>query len=464
MKKNSLGSFRDPSGFVFEKEGKIYRQVNMQYKDNYDLLMSSGLYDELTKSQLLVSHEEADSNLAMTGVAYKILLPKQVPFISYPYEWSFSQLKDAALLTLEIQKKALEKEMSLKDASAFNVQFVEGKPMLIDTLSFEKYQEGKPWVAYKQFCQHFLAPLALMSYSDIRLNLMSRLFIDGIPLDLAAKLLPFRTKFKIGLIFHLYLHAFAQKKYADKRISKKEIKRQINKKSLLALLASLEDAVNSLRWKPKGTEWADYYPSNNNYISAAMKHKSELVSQFIDKLEPENVWDFGGNTGLFSRIASDKGIETISFDIDPSAIEINYQAVKKKEEKKILPLVIDLTNPSPQLGWDNDERNSFLNRGQADMGLALALVHHLAISNNVPLVELARFFSEKSKSLVIEFVPKEDSQVQKLLSTREDIFPDYNREGFEKAFKQYFDIKESHLIKESKRTLYLMARRNQDLP
>lgn len=455
---NKRGSFRDPSGFVFEKEGKLYRQINSRYKENYELLIGSGLYGKLVKEHLLISHEEIKPDFPLSGEAYKILCPRRIPFISYPYEWSFSQLKDAALAALKIQKIALEHGMSLKDASAYNAQFFEGRPVLIDTLSFEKYKEGEPWVAYKQFCQHFLAPLALASHKDIRLNLMSRLFIDGTPLDLASSLLPLKTKIKPGLLFHIHLHAYAQKKYADKQINKSRIKKTMNKKALLGVITSLEDAINGLRWRPEGTEWADYYPSNNNYLSEALKKKSQLIGEFIDEIKPESVWDFGGNTGLFSRVASDKNIETLSFDIDPSAVEINYQTVKKNKEKKILPLVIDLTNPSPDIGWNNDERSAFLKRGSADMGLALALVHHLAISNNVPLGELAGFFAGLCKSLVIEFVPKEDSQVKKLLSTREDIFPDYNRDGFEKAFREHFAIEKMKPIENSKRTLYLMKK------
>ncbi len=455
---NTPGFFRDPSGFVFEKDGKLYRQVNNQYKENYDLLISSGLYNKLVENQLLIPHKEENLSFLQTDRAYKILLPERIPFISYPYEWCFSQLKDAALTTLKIQKIALEYNMSLKDASAYNIQFFEGKPLLIDTLSFEKYTEGKPWVAYKQFCQHFLAPLALSSRKDIRLNLMSRLFIDGIPLDLASKLLPAATKINLGLLFHIHLHAYAQKKYADKKINKKALKGGMNKKALLGVLASLESAINNLKWKPEGTEWADYYPSNNNYISESLKNKSNLISGFIDILKPKNVWDFGGNTGLFSRVASDKNIETISFDIDPSAVEINYQTVKKNKEENILPLIIDLTNPSPKLGWDNNERESFFKRGSAETGLALALIHHLAISNNVPLPELARFFAAYCDSLIIEFIPKEDSQVKKLLATREDIFPNYTPQGFVEAFQKYFKVVKTAPIENSQRTLYLMEK------
>ena len=198
---NIPGSFRDPSGFVFCQDSSIYRQVNIRYEEDYDYLIDSGLYETLVDSGLLVSYDEIDLGYARTDSAYKILKPESVPFISYPYEWCFSQLKDAAFTTLEIQRIALDFGMILKDSSAYNIQFIRGKPVLIDTLSFEKYHEGPSWVAYGQFCQHFLAPLALMSYRDIRLNQLFHIYIDGIPLDLASSLLPFRTRFRFNTVY-----------------------------------------------------------------------------------------------------------------------------------------------------------------------------------------------------------------------------------------------------------------------
>jgi hypothetical protein len=196
---NLVSSFRDPSGFLFIREGILYRQVNQVYREDYSRLMDSGLYEKLVKNGLLITHAETDIQPADGVLSYKVICPERVPFISYPYEWSFGQLQDAALATLSIQRRALKLGMSLKDASAYNIQFPKGKAMLIDTLSFEQYQEGEPWVAYRQFCQHFLAPLALMAYKDVRLNQLLRIYIDGIPLDLASKLLPRSTRWNLGL-------------------------------------------------------------------------------------------------------------------------------------------------------------------------------------------------------------------------------------------------------------------------
>jgi SAM-dependent methyltransferase len=455
----SLGaSFRDPSGFLFTRAGVLYRQVNQIYADDYTRLMESGLYEKLVKAGLLIPHAESDTQPADEKHSFKILWPERVPFISYPYEWSFGQLKDAALATLSIQKRALKLGMSLKDASAYNIQFHRGKPVLIDTLSFETYQEGEPWVAYRQFCQHFLAPLALMAYRDVRLNQLLRIYIDGVPLDLASQLLPGRTRWNLGLSTHIHLHASAQKHYADIAVTEARGGRKMSRDALLGLIESLRATVRRLGWKPAGTEWANYYAANN-YTGFAFEHKKVLVGDWLSKTAPKTIWDLGANTGIFSRVAAETGAYVISSDIDPAAVEVNYRQVKENNEQNLLPLVLDLANPSPSIGWQNRERDSFLQRGPADAVLALALVHHLAISNNVPLELVAEFFAGCGEWLIVEFVPKSDSQVQKLLRSREDIFSDYTRAGFESAFRQWFTIQSFSAIRDSERWLYLMKRK-----
>lgn len=450
-----FASFRDPSGFLFYRDGSLYRQVNQVYQKHYDRLMESGLYDALVSQNLMIPHEEIEDILAPDEeLAYRILKPEIVDFISYPYEWCFLQLRGAALTTLRLARMALDHGMILKDASAYNLQFNQGRWQLIDTLSFEVYEEGEPWVAYKQFCQHFLAPLALMAYRDSRLNLMSRLFIDGVPLDVAAKLLPFRTKFRFGLLTHLHLHARSQKRYAGKEIRREEVRGKVSHNALVGLLDSLRNTVKGLSLGGETTEWANYY-EETNYSAAAFEEKKTIVSEFIAQVDPDRVWDLGANTGDFSRLASDRGIFTVAFDVDPGAVTQNYIRVRKDHETNHLPLVMDLTNPSPGLGWAHQERRSLVARGPVPLVLALALVHHLAISNNVPLDKLAQFFRDIGDHLVIEFVPKSDSQVQRLLRSREDIFDTYTVAGFEAAFGQYFDTIERRPVAGSERILYL---------
>jgi len=447
------GSFRDPSGFLFFKNKILYRQVNTLYKEDYDHLINSGLYKKLSESNLLVRHQEANLSFAESESAYKVLKPEPIAFISYPYEWCFSQLKDAALTTLKIQRFAIEHGMSLKDASAYNIQFQHGKPIFIDTLSFEILKQGRPWIAYRQYCQHFLGPLILMSSKDYLFNQLFKQYIDGIPLDLTSKILPWYTRLIPGITIHIHLHARSQKYYSSKTINTK--KKKIGSHAYLGIIDNLESVTRKIKLQLKNSVWSKYY-EDTNYSPEAFEHKKQILEKFLGEINPDEVWDLGANIGIFSRTASNKRIRTISFDIDSIAVEKNYRDCVSRNEKNILPLLLDLTNPSPAIGWENKERMSLIERGPTDTVFALALIHHLAISNNLPFAKVAAFLYKLCKSLVIEFVPKSDSQVQRLLATREDIFDRYTQPDFEKEFSIFFTIREVVKIKDSDRTLYLM--------
>jgi hypothetical protein len=452
-------SFRDPAGFVWTDGGAIYRHVGADHREHYDAFMSSGLYDELVSEGMLVPHEETTQVESPRPGAYKILKPEVVDFISYPYEWSFSQLKDAALLTLDIQKRSMERGMSLRDATAYNIQFHRGRPVLIDTLSFEVTPSGKPWIAYRQFCQHFLAPLALMAYLDVRFGSLSRTYIDGVPLDLASHLLPRKTRYSPGLQTNLHIQARVERRHQSAGAPPKVKQREMSEQALKGIVWNLERTVRKLEWSLPKTAWRDYYEEAGHYSEAATDHKKELVGRFLDEAGGRSVWDLGGNVGNFSRIAAEKGRSVVCFDIDPGCVEMNYRKVKQDAETGVLPLLSDLRNPVPALGWANRERAAFAERGPADVAMALALIHHLAIGNNVPLDMVAEFFSELGNRLIIEFVPKSDPMVQTLLANREDIFPTYDRAGFEQAFGTYFEIERSEPVTDTDRVMYLLRRK-----
>ena len=457
-------SFRDPSGYIYVQDGKLLRQVNTCYQADYEFLFSSGLYEKLTQMKYLVTHTEVEAVPLQPALSFKVIAPEEIPFISYPYEWSFSQLKDAALVTLAIQKEALQAGMILKDASAYNIQFHQGAPILIDTLSFTKYVEGSPWVAYRQFCQHFLAPLALMSKTDIRLSKLLINHIDGVPLDLCSRLLPRSTRLNFGLLTHIHVHAKAQDRYADTStandIDQPDRKMTVSRNGMVGLIDSLATTVQNLSLKVSGREWADYY-SDTNYSDNAFNAKKGIVHDLVHALQPSTVLDLGANTGVFSQEAvTVPGCFVLSTDIDPEAVELNYLQVKKTQQKNILPLVLDLTNPSPAIGWDNRERDSFYSRGKADVILALALVHHLAIANNVPLADIANTMALLGENLILEFVPKEDSQVKRLLRSRDDIFDQYTLQGCIDAFSPLFELREQIPVSGSQRTILLFKRKN----
>lgn len=454
-------SFRDPSGFLYrDEDGQLFRQINRCYQADFEALLSSGLYDALTRGKFLVAHVPVDSSNAVSDDAFAVIRPQLVPFISYPYEWSFSMLRDAALLTLSIQRKSIEHGMSLKDASAYNVQFIGCRPIFIDTLSFKKYVEGQPWVAYGQFCRHFLAPLMLMSHTSVDLGRLMELYIDGIPLDLTSKLLPWKTRLSVAAQLHLHMHAKMLRKHESTSAEQSSKVGKLTKKNLLLLLDNLQALISSLTWKAAGTEWADY-TTDNTYTEQSAQTKCDLVRRYLADIAPATVWDLGANTGEYSRLAVEQGAYCCSCDIDPACVERNYLSGKKQGESRLLPLRVDLANPSPALGWAHDERGSLADRGPADAVMALALIHHLAISNNVPLAGVAKYFHRLGNALIIEWVPKSDVQVQRLLRSRKDIFDAYDQTGFEASFGNFFDIIERQEVGNGGRVLYHMAAKDQ---
>jgi hypothetical protein len=457
-------SFRDPRGFMFEQDGVLYRQVNEIGREGYEALMGSGLYDELAAKGLLVPHVEVEAPPA-GGVArpeagpaaWRILKPERIPFVSYPYEWSFSQLKAAALATLRIQRIALRRGMTLRDSSAFNVQFLGTRPVFIDTLSFERYAEGTPWVGYRQFCQHFLAPLFLMAGRDPRLSALSASWIDGIPLEVARALAPARYRWRPGFLTHIALHAAAQARYREAALRRPTP--PLSRASQMNILGSLRSTIEGLSWNPARTIWAAYY-ARTSYSDEAMEQKRRFVASVADEGRPARVVDLGANTGAFSAIAARAGAYTVAADVDHGAVELCYRTASGEKSASILPLVVDLASPTPAVGWMNQERSSFLDRcaGSTDLVLALALVHHLVIGNNVPLAGVVALLARSAPEAVVEFVDKRDSQVQRLLASREDIFGEYTRAGFEQAVCGAFRIVRKQPIAGTHRVLYHVRR------
>ena len=458
------GSYRDPSGFVFRRDGVLYRQVNASFADDWATFDVSGLHSALVKEGVLVADAPASLDLAPEPGAVAVIRPDEIGFISYPFEWSFSQLKDAALLTLRAQSMAGARGMTLRDASAYNVQFKDGKPVLIDTLSFERAAADQPWKPYRQFCENFLAPLALMAHRDGRLGQLLRTWVDGVPLDLASELLPRSTRyFAPGLAAHIHLHARGQRQHsgdsgpnlaaAPRAVTMSENRR-------LALLDHLKRTVEGLHLPAHGTVWADY-AGRTSYSATGTASKEGIVKRMVEAVAAEGgkvAWDVGANTGRYSAIAADAGFWVLALDIDWAAVERHYLALRASGEKRIMPFLADIAEPSPGIGWGNVERASLIDRSNADVVIGLALVHHLAIGRNVPLPMISSLMARLSAHLILEWIPKADPMVQKLLAAREDIFTDYSPEGFRAAFSRDFEIVEEAPIEDSGRVLFRMRR------
>lgn len=447
-------SYRDPSGYIFEAGGEIYRQVNIIFKEDFDQFINSGCYDSLRKKELLISHQNIQRNLTGDTNWYTTLKPERIEFISYSYEWPFDMLKDAALLTLQLLKESVPYGMILKDATPFNIQWHNGKLIFIDTLSFQKYNEEEPWVAYRQFCENFLSPLLLMHYTKKSMHELSLAWPDGIPLSLTKALLPWRSRFSLHTYLHIHLHGTVSQKKND--ADNKKIK--FSKQKLLNLANSLEGLIRKL--KPPGTKttWDKYYDEavqRGRYL----EKKREILQRWIAEMPGlKNCVDLGANDGEFSRLVAEKATSVVAVDFDANCINRLYNEIKKAGLQKVQPLIMDLAKPSPAIGPNNTERSSFVSRTKADLALALALVHHLAIGKNIPLSKIALFFSEIADNLVIEFVPVEDEKVQQMLTNRKNIFKEYDEHHFEESFSRYFKIRRKEEVAGSKRNLYLMKR------
>ena len=454
------GSFRDPSGCVFDVDGKIYRSIFAPGLKDFEAARDAGVYDKLIEGGLLLPHKEVDiGNLAPEGTIYCLSHPR-LPMVSYPWEWPFSLLKDAALIHLDAMEILLPYGFWLRDASAFNVQYDSIKLRLIDTLSVGRRVSESPWVAYGQFCSHFIAPLAMAAYCDIRTFSLWRNYIDGYPLNLATKLLPLWRLFRLGLFMHLGLHARMQDR-ADRKedIGKLNLakKPKVSERGLIGLIHSLRRTTEGIKWNRFSKIW-EGYREIRTYNTEDVARKSDYVDSVVQRLKPNMVWDLGSNTGEFSLIAASHGAFVVSIDGDPACTEFLFQKVSTEGIRSILPLTMDLANPSPNLGWDNRERLSLRDRGPADLVLALALIHHLVFSCCVPLYQIAKWFVNITNHVLVEFIPLLDPMVQKLLRNRGGEHLPYNLDVFQSSFGEYFDFVDRKTLQNG-RILFLCRRK-----
>jgi ribosomal protein L11 methylase PrmA len=446
-------SFRDPSGYVFLTDGVVRRTVNTVYKEHFDFLFTSGLYQILTENDLMVSHREVKAENDSGNEVYKVIEPEQIDFITYPSEWTFGMLKDAALLTLHIQLTALKYGMILKDASPYNVQFRNGKPVWIDTLSFEKYVDGMPWNAYRQFCEQFLAPLAVMSETDLRLSLL-KMFPAGVPLDIAIKSLPWRKRFSNGLFLNLLLHSRVQRKQSAKQNSRNLKTRKIPKSSLEGHVTMLEKSVKRLgaNLKP-ASEWNGYYKSEEMSMEY-LNSKEKILRDVLKKINPSTIYDLGANTGFFSKVAGEIGSKVIALEKDPYCAEFHYKEIKEKQLKNVIPLVIDLMDPCPPAGWAGEERKPLWERKRSDVVVAFALLHHLSLIENVPFSKIAELFGSFGDQLIVEYISPDDPNAAAMLTKKPILYNRVSLESFRNAFSQVYDFNGEYMLPDGNRIIF----------
>jgi hypothetical protein len=327
--------------------------------------------------------------------------------------------------------------------------------VFIDTLSFDTYNPTQPWIAYRQFCQCFLFPLYLEHYLKIDIQRILSTYIDGIPVDFIAKLLPLKSRLSLGVWLHVYLQHTT---VSSNKNNKTELR--FSKKKMLDLIGHLSNIIQHFpAERSYKTTWSNYY-EDTILSKAYLKEKEAIVRDFCNHTKARSVLDLGANDGYFSRIFAGYDMQVVATDADSRCIVRLYQEVKKNKIPHILPLILDIANPSPAIGFHNRERAAFHERIQTDLVAALALVHHLVIGRNISLPALAQYFHQIAPELIIEFVPKEDEKVQQMLISRPDTFPDYTADNFERFFSYYFQMITQKSIAGTNRLLYHMKRKD----
>ena len=452
------GSFRDRSGHVYEVEGQILRTVLDQHAAHFEYVESTGLLQQLAHDGCMLPANKIHLDTVRTfegNVRYLLQIPR-LPFVSYPYEWSFSALKAAALLHLKVQLAAIDRGVTLSDASAYNVQFKGAQPVFIDHLSFRRYQNGEIWAGHRQFTEQFLIPLLLRAVFGVSHNAWFRGMQEGIPLMEFRRLLRWRDYFSANLLKHCVMPAFFQRTVLDARMEFEKTmlpSTPLPPPAFRKLLIELRDWISTMTPADSGNTLWQNYPLLHNYTDKQVDIKQRFIEEFVDETKPKLLWDLGCNGGQYTNAALEAGAQyVVGFDSDQGALESCF-ARASKENLAFQALYMDMANPTPSQGWRERERPGLLARASADGILVLAFMHHLAFRNNIPLDQLVDWIIDLAPMGVIEFIPKNDPMAKRLLTLRDDIFSEYTLENFLSCITRRAQIIKSTVVSESGRSL-----------
>ena len=457
------GSFRDRDGRVYRVGGRIVRGVSAGALADFKKLRSKPCYERLLAQGQLIGCELLQPDAVPLPPEERarwagFIEHQRVPVVSYPYEWTFGMLRDAALLQMDLVEAAIHDDMTLKDATPYNVQFMSGRPVFIDVASFETLQAGSPWAGYRQFCELFLFPLMLQAYRNIAFQPLLRGSIDGVSVQTAARLFGVLDRLRRGVLTHVWLQSKLDRKYGGTRQDvRNELKSAgFHKELILANVRRLRKLVAGLQWQGEGSEWGAYHASHN-YSAGDHALKEDFIDNCVAESGAACVWDIGCNTGQFSKIAARHAGQVVAMDLDHFAVDCLYQEIRSGGAGNILTLVQNIADPSPNWGWRNRERSDLATRSRPDLILCLALIHHVVISANVPLDEFIDWLAGLTGHLVIEYVSRKDDKVKALLRNKEDKYSDYSRERLEQALRRHFAIRRQQTLESGNRFLYWCA-------
>ena len=462
MAEVNAGSFRDRDGRVYHFESRVFRGLSEPALETFRKLQEKPFYKKLVETGKVIGTREigAEENPLPDDLKAQwagFLEHNPVPVISYPYEWTFSMLKAAASLQLHLVERAVSNGFTLKDATPYNIQFVNRKPVFIDIPSFEILAEGEPWSGYRQFCEMFLFPLYLQAYKSTNFQPFMRSAINGVDVQAASTLFGFRDRFRKGVMSHVWLQAKLDRRYGGSSDNVRSNLKSagFNRELILVNVRKMQKLVKNLKWEATGSEWGDY-TEFHNYSDDDHVLKEEFIRNAIVNEKPEVVWDIGCNTGQFSRIAAAECRQIVSTDIDHVAVERLF--LNPETPDNILPLVQNIADPSPNWGWRNRERSDLQTRSRPDLVLCLALIHHVVITANIPLAEFIDWLAGLTDKLVIEYVSRRDDKVETLLRNKEDKYQDYSRKSIENNLYRHFDVRRRQDVNDGDRTLYLCVK------
>jgi hypothetical protein len=436
----------------------VLRALSERGLADWEALEASELFrKKVTEGALVATERVAVADLPgdlPTRGAAAVLRHERIPVVSYPYEWPFGMLKDAALLELDLLLGALDEGLVLKDGSPYNVQWHGTSPVFVDVGSFERLREGEPWAGYRQFCMLALYPLMLQAFRGVPFQPWLRGSLEGIaPAEMRA-LLGGRDRFRPGVLSNVVLHARLEHRYADREV-KSELRRAgFHAELIRANARKLSKLVRRLSWEPGATAWSGY-GEDNPYGEADAAAKEAFVAETAGLRRRELLWDLGCNDGRYTRVAAREADYAVAVDGDAAVIERLYRTLRAEGSSRILPLVGDLADPSPGLGWRHEERRPLEERGRPDLTLCLALVHHVALSSNIPIAEFLDWLAGLGTELVIEFPTREDPMVKRLLDRKAPgANPDYETDAFERALTERWRIDRSETLPSGTRLLY----------
>ncbi len=455
MTQVDAGSFRDPDSRVFLDEGKVFRALSARGLADYEAFAASKLHAKTQEDGSVVRTTRADHEgpaiLSHGDATAAVLEHERIPFVTYPYEWCFSMLRDAADLQMSLLDRAITESLSLKDATPYNVQWQGTKPVFVDVGSFERLRGNEPWVGYRQFCCLYLYPLMLTAYTGVSFQPWLRGSLEGIDPADAAALLP-RKK---GVTINARLLARLERRTGDddsaRNTNAKLAKAGFKPEIIQAQVRRLHKLVRGLEWKPGKSTWSDYDADNRGYDEPDLEAKRRFVEAAAERVKPTLAWDLGANDGYFARVVSPHAQTVIAMDFDHETVEKMYRQL---DTTNVTPLVVDLCDPSPSRGWALAERGPLPERGRPDLTLSLALIHHLSITRNIPVRAILEWLKALGGVHVIELPHRDDAMVKRLLSAKRDdeAHPDFDREPFERALNEVFTVHRQESL--GSRTLY----------